>query len=72
MGISKKKMSIRKRDNYLTTVRDFYGFTSVGKTIYSLFFAIVGSYFFGSYFAACQVLIFILGVGLRIKYPVQR
>lgn len=56
MGISKKKMSSCKRDNYLTTV----------------FFAIVGSYFFGSYFAACQVLIFILGVGLRIKYPVQR
>ncbi|GIB04588.1 hypothetical protein [Vibrio cholerae] len=72
MGISKKKMSSCKRDNYLTTVRDFYGFTSVGKTIYSLFFAIVGSYFLGSYFAACQVLIFILGVGLRIKYPVQR
>ncbi len=37
MGISKKKMSSCKRDNYLTTVRDFYGFTSVGKTIYSLF-----------------------------------
>ncbi|EMQ19225.1 putative membrane protein [Vibrio cholerae O1 str. EC-0051] len=37
-----------------------------------MFFAIVGSYFLGSYFAACQVLIFILGVRLRIKYPVQR
>lgn len=58
-----------KRDNYLTFVRDFYGFQSAKDTFASLVFAIVGTGLLGPYFAATQIGLFILAVVLKIKYP---
>ena len=56
MRVTRKKdrheQNKTKSGNYLTAVRDVYGFTSVP---YSIIFAVAGSFLFGSAFAVSQV-----------------
>lgn len=55
--------------NYLTGLRDYYGFRSKRNTCYGLGFAVIGSFLFGSAFALSQVALFVAGFTLNKLYP---
>jgi hypothetical protein len=57
------------KTNYLTNLRDFYGFRSKKKTAYTLAFAVIGSLLFGFAFAITQVVLFATGFILNKIYP---
>lgn len=57
------------KTNYLTNLRDFYGFRSKKKTAYTLGFAVIGSLLFGFAFAITQVVLFATGFTLNKIYP---
>lgn len=55
--------------NYLTGIRDYYGFRTKKNTAYALVFAAIGSLLFGSAFALTQVAFFAAGLILNKLYP---
>ncbi|BBM67952.1 hypothetical protein VA249_45980 (plasmid) [Vibrio alfacsensis] len=55
--------------NYLTGVRDYYGFRSTNKTVATLALTIMGTVLFGHGFAIAQTILFGLGIYLNKKYP---
>lgn len=57
------------KTNYLTNLRDFYGFRSKKKTAYTIGFAVIGSLLFGFAFALTQVVLFSVGSILNKLYP---
>lgn len=62
-------MMVDVKANYLTNLRDFYGFRSQKKTAYTLGFAVIGSLLFGLAFALTQVVLFAVGFILNKLYP---
>ncbi|MEZ9042910.1 MULTISPECIES: hypothetical protein [unclassified Vibrio] len=55
--------------NYLTNLRDFYGFRYQKQTAYTLGFAVIGIFLFGFGFALAQVVLFAIGFTLNKLYP---
>lgn len=59
----------KNQANYLSSVRNFYGFRTKGNTIAAILLSIVGTLLFGYGFAVCQIFLFALGIYLSKKYP---
>ncbi|WP_286236548.1 hypothetical protein, partial [Vibrio fluvialis] len=57
------------KTNYLTGIRDYYGFRTKKNTVYAFVFAVIGSLLFGSAFALTQVALFVAGFTLNKLYP---
>lgn len=66
MGVTKLK---KHPSNYLTLLRNTYGFRTRTNTVLAVSFAVVGSLMFGTAFAVFQALLFAAGFTLNKLYP---